>query len=737
MSDSYRKPDQLFGLLAKLTDEDIPDNEREILLYNELNDLQNLVNREFFDFIKSSSYPHKYEFYDRISELLRSLRLRILFPEMIDRRVIGFYHPDSEIISWLYNSFFYLEGYSQLSIPESIPALIVRSDETSEVYALSAGEKRVTLSVSEYADLLFRDSESIDYCQRIEISAVTHLLLIKSPLIPENSAIVVIPKGADRTRKYYRSIFGLIDVLVLSNLDSNDCHLADELSESNISSLFCHNDSQIGAAVSEMRKLPVVTKFENLQQLNELVKDSQSQFRNFNHGIILKVYFSELFWFFSFERFFLNKRLIKINEDGLNEQEIVAEVVKSFKKEVNTQLEKSDEQFKICSGLLDSMLEKFDRIEQICCADKFEFNNHALNADDLSAWFYCMSFFYTQTEYKNRVTAIRDMKSYCTEHGDVHIATIISNDSLKRDSASDDIEYLKNLVSRNQYIGRLKIRHRKELDLDWKSLAEIVLTLPPPLNNVEQLIKGCCLHHDGKNESAREEFFSSMSSGNSNAGDFFLKYFGCNDQRMLQIAALAGYGKASLVFGEQKFQEYMNDPGNDTLFHDTLKFFNIAASKMEESAYVKLFNLWKVRSQHFACVFNVKDDRCKECFSVCLKIGEKCSEDQVDFGVLGRVAFWLEKYKAAMNYLKKSKTSDTYFLRAQMYEQGLGTAKNRVTALKMYEKAMQLGSPEARVNYDRLFAEIEAEKKSKEESKNANYSSSSYTSGYHSYYSGW
>ena len=72
-----------------------------------------------------------------------------------------------------------------------------------------------------------------------------------------------------------------------------------------------------------------------------------------------------------------------------------------------------------------------------------------------------------------------------------------------------------------------------------------------------------------------------------------------------------------------------------------------------------------------------------------------------------------------------------------MYEQGLGTAKNRVTALKMYEKAMQLGSPEARVNYDRLFAEIEAEKKSKEESKNANYSSSSYTSGYHSYYSGW
>ena len=64
MSEAIHDPDVLFRLLSHLTDEDLPENEIDSQLYDELNALQGLVNRELLDLLEKTTFPRKYEIID-------------------------------------------------------------------------------------------------------------------------------------------------------------------------------------------------------------------------------------------------------------------------------------------------------------------------------------------------------------------------------------------------------------------------------------------------------------------------------------------------------------------------------------------------------------------------------------------------------------------------------------------------------------------------------------------------
>ncbi|MCH5260584.1 MAG: hypothetical protein J1F18_12560 [Lachnospiraceae bacterium] len=740
MSEAQHDPKELFKMLSRLTNEDIP---KDSDLYDHLNALQGLINREFLELLEETHFPRKYEIFDQVKELVLSVRLRTMIPELIDKHMVGFFQPDSKSLSRIWSRFLKKTlpeyQYGKVPILSSVPTLIVHDEESDlKLCAFSVGEKRVELTENEYRELLYRDKEKPGSDERVELSSVAHLILIKSRYVSSTHGLLILPKECDELAKYYQTILGLIDTLVLTDPHvKNRDYLNEKLYESNIKFVYC---CQVPAG-SELRLKRYAPTYITAGSFGELAEDLTKDTRiyhNINNRIVLDCIFSEIFWFLGCERQLLNTRLEQVNVDVSNENENISALAKSMRKSVSEQLEGWDGLCKRSRTLLSDMEWHLRAIENLLGETNASFNDHALTLDDLVGHFYRMCVFYRETQYSNHTQSVDSLQSYCSDNGSGQLADIIADDYYGRASSSDNLEYLSSYVSLNPYIGRLRLRHRKELGLDEKTCGEIIASLLSPLTPEEQRLNGQYLYQLRKTEQARSELYAALAQGDEEAGHLMLKYFTVNTSAREDIA-LFGSAEAAMQVGKEKAGNWNTAPLQNTapqreqLFTEAVKFLNIAAAGGEAEAYKLLSDLWFRRGMGYMQRYGEAGVQAKNCFNACLRNAEKSPMGSRDYTQMGTAAFHLKNYISAMEYLKKAETGDAYALLGYMYENGVGTAKNRSTALSRYEKAMNLGNTQARVSYDKLFAELEAEKKAKEESERTSYSSYTYYSGYSSY----
>jgi TPR repeat protein len=103
----------------------------------------------------------------------------------------------------------------------------------------------------------------------------------------------------------------------------------------------------------------------------------------------------------------------------------------------------------------------------------------------------------------------------------------------------------------------------------------------------------------------------------------------------------------------------------------------------------------------------------------------------------GFLYYYLKDYSRAIEYLSRTNDKECQNLLGIIYENGLGCAVDRQTALSYYSSAKEMGSFAGAASFDRLSEIIAEENRRNVASTSTSYSSYSYYSYYSSYYSGY
>lgn len=767
-----------FKLLERLTNEELPESEEEVSLYEDYNKLQELVNNELLNLIEKTSFPRKFEVLEHVHELLRTVRLQMMVPELSDRHIVGLFQPSNAMLTWTWKNLLIkmlpesllnqsrLNRWLSVAIPSlkqnplliGMPTLIIPAgkDVAKSITAISIGDKRIELTEDDYAELLYQDRKKAADKDRMEMSGLTHLIVIGSEFLPDSQCILIVPDNCDNNSKYFNALVNLIDTLVLYDKTAND--ELSWLNESNVKSISICGDT----AKQLVKKLSspafTCTAVKDISKLK--INESMPRFNNSNHSIVMQSIISEILWYLGIQRHTLNERLKQINTDLLGGQSKLSETVKEIKKEVLAQLEASDD---ICKGYISLLSNMDDHLKPI--ADTLSdaktasaYSDHVLGTDRLLGSLFRLCCFYSETEQnnsQNTIKAIRNLQGICNQHADEHLAKIIVNDYFLYSNAREDLDVLGKYSSREPSIIRLQLRHRKEISLCDEACGKMAKSLPLPRTAEEQRLIGQYLLANGDVEQARNAFYSAMAQGDQDAGSLFVdteipqdwKKIESNNvaiasnilkNKALEEAALYGMTRAAYLLGVANFAVWQSKSNDDSLFNSAVKYLNIAAANGSPKGFQALTELWFLNGQRLLQSQNGNaDKRVRNSFQNSLSLAPNISEQSRNYNNMGVAAFHLKQYSKAKEYLQKSNSGEAYYLLGHMHEHGEGTAQDRAAALKEYEKAMERGNTQARVDYDRLFAELEAERKAREASERSSYSSSSYYSGYYSYYSGW
>ncbi len=287
-------------------------------------------------------------------------------------------------------------------------------------------------------------------------------------------------------------------------------------------------------------------------------------------------------------------------------------------------------------------------------------------------------------------------------------------------------------IYESQFVNRFIIKHSAKLNLSDEKLVVVVGKIEGKLTAKEKLVLG---KNELSNESidlAKKYLYEAAREGNEEAGQILMTRF----QLLIdEIKELADQGNkfAAYELGNKIVQ---NDPLLQGRFNedDALKYLHIAASKKKIDAVKLLGDIWRVKVGDD----DEKDKYYAENAYYYYRLAEKLgATDDSIMEVIGTAALLCEKNKKAMEYFKKADTMQAHYMLGGMYEEGLGCAVDRDTALEYYEQAMNEGHSDAAVEYERLNAEIEAELRKNTISDNTSYSASTYYSYYYSgYYSG-
>lgn len=767
--------DITFKLLEVLTNEDLPENEQSVRLYEEYNKLQELAHQNLFSLAEETPYPRKFEILERVRELLLTVRLHMLIPELNDKLIVGFYRPSKALLDhiwqkWLMKalpqSLFDTPRWKRwlaIALPKSlssnpilsgVPTLITPAakDAALSISAISIGEKRLELIQEDYVEMLCQDKKDPEAEERVELSGLTHLLIVSSEQLPEHQCVLVLPDGCSENSKYFSALLGLIDTLVLSDPTLQTDKIT-WLDGSNVKRVIYYG-ARSAKTADELLLRNFSAVCETAKNFSALKLSKNAAMPNSNHSLVLQSIISEVLWYLGVQRHSLNERLKTVNSDLLGEDALT--IIREIKETVTKQLDISDSLCKRYLSLLADMTEHLENLSETPqgTSEAAASNIHVLSPAALIGHFFRLGVFYEETDdhSKNTINDLRKLQKFCSRHDTGHLANIIANDYFKTDSSPDDYKALKTNSSPNPFIVRLKLRHNRKLGLDDSACGKLAQDLPQPRTPEEERMLGIYYNQCGQSEQAREALHSAMLQGDTKAGNSYVKLL-CSsaDQKSidttkdaaayadaLKEAAAYGIAEAAAVYGYSKMQQWKNSQQSDSLFKEALKFLNIAAAGGHKGAMSNLSELWYLNGFRLLAQNGTDDENMKSSFQAFLQNVNKNSTAKQKREQIGTASFYLKQYKEAIEYLEKAKTGDACKLLGYMYETGTGTAQDRAKALEKYEESMQLGNSQARVEYDRLFAELEAEKKAKEESERASYSATSYYSGYYSsYYSGW
>lgn len=739
--------DNLFKILSEVSDESV-DSSRPLL--ERMSEYQLLVDEKMYDLMKNIHYEKKFAILDDLKQIGKNISILLHFPQLIGKTIVGI---DSlppakarDIYKILLSGDFdnviqdeslvdKLRGTTgKITVSNLFPTIV--SSEVQEISVLNTAENDVTLTNRQYVDLL---SSSVN--EQLDLSSLVHAAAIPGKIV-ESKGLIIFPEKNDDDKKYYQSLTECVDILVIQG---KNCEIDRLKRYSNVKYIY------IAGKVSEDKKEELAKYFQKrhievkygrsyISQIEEALLN-EYEVNNCCFLSVINNALLEIPWYLANKHEQLESPMIMVNEDVVfknkETQKILKGLQEKYKNEISV-IEQTYSDYNECANSLRDCVtyvqENLGIYDDAMSEDgKICINQHVnITRILLDLIVKMMDTFQTFPEqnYKDVVRKKVAILSRITEKK--YFEEVFVNILNDKSSKETDVELFMENIYESQFVNRFIIKHSAKLNLSDEKLVVVVGKIEGKLTAKEKLVLG---KNELSNESidlAKKYLYEAAREGNEEAGQILMTRF----QLLIdEIKELADQGNkfAAYELGNKIVQ---NDPLLQGRFNedDALKYLHIVASKKKIDAVKLLGDIWRVKVGDD----DEKDKYYAENAYYYYRLAEKLgATDDSIMEVIGTAALLCEKNKKAMEYFKKADTMQAHYMLGGMYEEGLGCAVDRDTALEYYEQAMNEGHSDAAVEYERLNAEIEAELRKNTISDNTSYSASTYYSYYYSgYYSG-
>lgn len=743
--------EELFGILSEVSNESVSSN-RE--LFEKMSDYQLVIDEKMYDLMKEIHYEKKFAIIDELKQVGRNINILLHFPQMMGKNIVGMDMlppaKSKEIYKLLLSEDFQndipeetvvdklMGTVGKTTISNLFPTIV--SSDSSEISVLNVAENDVKLSNKQYVDLL---TASVN--EQLDLSSLIHAVVIPGQL-KEKTGVIIFPEKNDEEKKFNQSLMEAVDTLVIQG---KNCDISRLKQYKNVKQVY------IAGRVSEEKKKELALYFNKChidvkygRSLISLTKEAISlehEVNNYCFISIIKNALFEISWYLATKNDELKQPMAMVNDDIVFKNKETKKTLKEIQEKYRNEIDRNEKvylEYKECMDLLlgdiSYIQEKLGIYEDKVLDDgKLCINQHVDLYRILIELIVKMIDTYQTFPEQNYKDVVRKKISILSSlTGNQNLEEILTNLLMNQECQGGSVELFLQNISDSQVVNRFIIRRSEQVNLDDMKLVSIAAKIDGKLTAKEKLILGKNELSNESTELAKEYLFEAAFEGNEEAGQILLNDFDLSIDEIKQIAD-QGNVAAAYLLGKKIIK---NEPVIQGRFNedDALKYLHIAASKESLDAVKLLGEIWYEKIGEGET--EEDDEESAECAYYYYQLAEKMGlTNSATMEKIGYLAYYLDKYKKAMTYLKKADTMDAHYYLGIMYEAGDGCSADEDKALEYYEQAMNEGHSDAAVEYERLNAEIEAKLRKNTINDNTSYSSYTYYSSYYSsgYYSGY
>lgn len=702
------------------------DTSRKNVVMTQLGNIRALIERQLVPLIESLGFENKYRIIDQLKSTCADMFIYTLYPELIHQNIICFYQPDSFAVSSLNRNYF--GHHSQLRISKYIPTFVGVGTKVSVV---NLAHKRVSILHSAYEKLVrFSDRK------RFDLAEILSCCFLPSEQLHSVGALLCIPEITDCHQKLYWSIIHTANILVIHakklNMDliQNFCNLSFVIIYGSSSSdlqnirIYCNQQRvgliQLDSFMDAIRYLGRISP--------EKPKWKCSFLDQLDHQL------SELMRCLALQKTAITGSFEEINDNLLYQDHSTADAIRMIKGKYMRNLDNIEKLYHELRTISDTILNEAFEMQRILQMNDLPIAEAAL-AEEL---FIQKATIYKAFPENNIKETVRKYHSiYAAILGCQFAADMVLKDYLGE--AITDVER-RSLLRIPYLIRRSDLMKHKIIDICQttvqeincrNAICELIKSLHSSLTPAEMRLMGHYYLSTQQTEPAKDFLMEALRDGDVAAGEIYRKAF-VSDRNSEENRKLASLGVAQsaleIASGCQDWDS------SSTIIH-----YNIAAASGMVEAAIECGDHFLEKSEELSedSGDEISQNLKKKALHYYL-FAEKNSE--ADSDLLDKIAliyYESEMFDMCLQYCKKTKSDNGLYLMGMIYAYGKGVSKDRETALSYFEQAAAKGMAEAQVEYERILAQINAEKQKSAASNSGSYSSYSYYSGYYSsYYSG-
>lgn len=287
-------------------------------------------------------YEDKFTVLERANTLVDTIGLCLLFPELINKHIIGCYgfnQTQMRITCGKYVD----EG---IIFSSTIPTILTHGKEDADVHALNLAGKRIAISKMVYRTL---ESGSVD---EVNLSGILYAYHLYSSSIPENTAIILFPTGCDKYQPYYKWLFFMLDVLIVYG--KNISKVLPELNwDLNLKELVLIGFSKDVIKASMAQKLKrfggkleveqsAVEALDTELHRQDLFGSNCNISNNFCNQIVMENCLCSTFWYLARQKEALNARIVQVNNSLVSDDKETQKQAKKLQEEIRRKMETID-----------------------------------------------------------------------------------------------------------------------------------------------------------------------------------------------------------------------------------------------------------------------------------------------------------------------------------------------------------------------------------------------------------
>lgn len=711
----------------------LTENERAALAH--YNNIRQYLDQDLVKCMERLSYEDKFKVLERANTLMDTIGLCLLFPELINKHIIGCYGFDQTQMRITCGK--YVD--KGIAFSSKIPTILTHGKEDADVHALNLAGKRVAISKMVYQKL---ESESVE---TVKISGIMYAYHRYSDIIPENAAIILFPIECDKCQPYYKWLFFMLDVLIVygKNISKVLPELNWDLNLKELALIGFSKDAIITSLSQKVKRFggKLVVEQSAVETLDmelhrqDFFGSDCSLSNNFCNQIVMENCLCSTFWYLSRQKEALKSQIVQVNTSLISDDKETQKQAKMLQEEIRRKMETIDECSKEYLGIMQKILTEINSLQKNYGIEEAvgQINLHVNMAERLLELLATEGMFFKHYFDKTANNHIRNLNMlYGRLCEDSRPAEFLTDQYFSENSNVAVLKAFVQYETNSPILLHVKLEMYNELGLSVQECKKIIAQLKGTLTGLEYRLLGIANLEQDNLDDARSGLMKAMRNGDQYAGEVLY----CNEL-FDDISELAdnGVAEAAYELGGQLYREYR-------LYHKPkvrrkmMKYLHIAAAKEHKEAVQFLGDIWYNEAME-------TDGESEERFKFALhyyQIAEKLSvTDNIQlYERMGLIYYRLENYRKSRTYLEKADTTEACFILGVMYDKAQGTSRDRDKALCYYKRAATLkeGHYRAMLAQNRIMAEIEEEKKKKIASENTSYKRTSTTTNYSSS-SGW